>query len=118
MSIERHWKVYMSHRAIPLVYMEDPLDDFDVLTVENYQKWYGLHLVQPSGKIIEIPFPMDAIDCEGDIPFYDHVPNPRVVERFAKRMKHVVDDQALEMISGRWLAEVVGRDMTSGELTR
>ena len=99
-----------SSRGHPLVYQNNP-GDTSVLTVELYEKWYGLHLVHVGGRIEEINFPMheDAEEADPNIspPFVDHVPNPLAVLHMAKRLGYLVDPNSLEMMIGRWETEVL-----------
>lgn len=103
-------RTYVSDRDIPLLYVGDPPTE-TVLTVENYCKWYRLHLVHPDGSVEPIPFPMD---CEqtGGSGFVDHVPHPRAVVEEAHRRDVVLHDAAMERITGRWALEVREDDWT------
>lgn len=81
------------------------------LTVELYSKWYGLDVIQPGkglgvARVQRIPFP-EVFDLpEGETSFVDHVPNPRAVVRYARKMNYDVDELALELMVGRWELEV------------
>lgn len=104
---EVHYQLHMSERGIPLIWMVPPLAGEIILTVENYLKWYGLQLLHENGRIEEIPFPDEDWIKPGEIPFADHVPNPHVVQRFADKKGYLLDDQAFEMMVGRWELEVL-----------
>lgn len=102
-------RTLMSPRGKPLV-LTDDLPSVPVLTVELYTKWYGLYLVDPSGKIEELSFPEDlGSGPTGIMPYCDHVPNPEVVLRFAKAHGYQLDELAAELLVGRWEIEVRGR---------
>jgi hypothetical protein len=79
------------------------------ITVENYCKWYTLHVVFPDGRIECLLFP--GMDDTGDEPenesgFVDHVPNPRAVRKMAERLGYEIDYDSLERMVGRWFLEV------------
>lgn len=103
-------RTYLSRRGLPLLWIEEPLAD-PVLTVENYVKWYWLHLVLPDGRVEEVNFgALDRLaNRMGDTPYCDHVPNPRVVQRLADDHRWHLDPNALEMLIGRWEIEARGR---------
>lgn len=94
--------MYLSERGHTLVYWTPPSSK-PVLTVENYVKWYALHLVHPNGVVKTIPFPDTS--PEGS-PFVDHVPNPVACQRLAAEKGWVWDENSLDMIWGRWRREV------------
>lgn len=85
------------------------IDGFPVkttITVELYEKWYGLYLVHTDGRVEEIPFPEDTECCPSGVSAYrDHVPNPRVVAKFAQLHDYHVDWLAIELMVGRWEVE-------------
>lgn len=96
-------RVHLSARGLPLVWMRPPCPDRTIVTVENYVKWYGLQLIHSDGTIEEIPFPSGS---SSETAYVDHVPNPVAVARFASESDNVLDEQAIEMIAGRWQSEV------------
>jgi hypothetical protein len=97
-----------SSRGHPLIYQGDP-GDVTIVTVEHYEKWYGLFLVHAFGGCVEeIPFPSEDEDCAGKTPYVDHVPNPVVVDRMAHRLGYLVDPLSFEVMVGRWEIEVAG----------
>jgi hypothetical protein len=83
-----------------------------LITVEYYMKWYSLFCVGRIGDadVIEGLVQFDALE-EYALPiesaFVDHVPNPRVVERYAEALGVEIDPMAHELIWGRWRIEVV-----------
>lgn len=97
--------VRTSARGHLLVYQGEP-GVCTIVTVENYEKWYGLHLVRSGKPVEEIPFPDESL--ETGVPHVDHVPNPRAVLRMAQRFGFVIDPQSYEMMVGRWEMEVLG----------
>jgi hypothetical protein len=98
-----------SKRDIPLVCCTTLFDNVSVVTVELYVKWYSLHVIRRIGDefvIEEVPFPDDIEFCKSnESAFVDHVPNPRVVARWATANGHVVDELAMELMIGRWEIE-------------
>lgn len=77
--------------------------DPPVVTVENYCKWYVLHVVMPNGDIAEYDFGQLAPYNTSYVA--DHCPNPVAVVRWAHAKGFEVHDESLEMILGRWLLE-------------
>lgn len=105
--MELEYRLHFSGRGVPLVWVTRPLRDRAVLTVENYTKWYSLFLIHPNGAVEEVPFPDDKWARGNESAFCDHVPNPNAVQRFAADKGYGIDDQAYEMMVGRWELEVV-----------
>jgi hypothetical protein len=98
---------YHSKRGMLLLWVQEPLD-VPVLTMENYVKWYYLHLIRPDGTVEELSFePLSDTSAHmSESPYCDHVPNPVVVQRLAHERNWHLDPNALEMIIGRWELEV------------
>lgn len=96
-------RLYYSERHIPLVYVDQP-GDKPIVTVENYMKWYNLYEILPSGAVRCANFhDDDTWNHEVDGPIWsDHVPNPKAVEQFAAYYNYILDENALDMIRGRW----------------
>ena len=98
-------KQYFSDRDIPLVYYGRP-PTHPTITVENYLKWYKLYVIHPNGLVTSLEFPWEEdLSDVGESTVGDHVVNPRAVVRFADRHNFVVDAEALEMLTGRWVIE-------------
>lgn len=100
-------QIHKSPRGMPLMWMLAP-GVKPTLTVENYLKWYELFLLHPNGEIESVPFSKldDPAFCYSDESAYcDHVPNPAAVYRYAEANDYHLDDQAFEMIVGRWELE-------------
>lgn len=91
----------LTSRELPLV-LSHGLPIEPTVTVEFYQKWYGLVVVQPNGNIEEVAFPDEGFCKPSESPYADHVPNPAVVMRWAKHHGYEVDPLALELMVGRW----------------
>jgi hypothetical protein len=98
----------VSARNFPLVYQGPAPETGTIVTVENYVKWYGLHLVHPGDRIEEVVFPDDD-PGENGCYFVDHVPNPVSVAKMARRLGYTIDPMSYEMMVGRWEIEVTGR---------
>ena len=77
-----------------------------VLTMECYCKWYEMFIVH-TDKIVSVGFGVlaDSRFCKDESPFCDHVPNPRAVYRYAAANGYHLDNEAFEMIIGRWELE-------------
>lgn len=119
-TVFRDMKMLCSERGHPLALSnafesgQDP-----VLTVELYTKWYNLYLIKseptefvPQGigwlKVYSLDFGhLEDVCPSGWSPYCDHVPNPLVVNLFARRNGYEVDELAGNLIAGRWQEEVV-----------
>lgn len=101
--------MYKSKRNIDLV-CQTPSLIHDILTVENYMKWYDLYLITIKGEVKPIAFPefdQNSKYRTKESPFLDHVPN--AVREFAEINSYYLDYQSYEMIVGRWEIEVKER---------
>lgn len=82
------------------------------LTVELYDKWYELYLVdRPTPargfRIQSIHFGhLDEHAPKGETAYVDHVPNPKAVRAFAEANDYHLVELADELITGRWQIEV------------
>jgi hypothetical protein len=92
---------YQSPRNIPLVYNNVP-GTIGTITVENYLKWYDLFIVQPDGSVTKVE--------PGPIEWRGHVPTPASIMAYADKANLDVDHQAMEMIVGRYILEVIGNE--------
>lgn len=96
---------WFSKRGFPLVHVGPP-PRRGLLTCENYCKWYNLHVIHTDGAVQEVHFPESPLDSPpGESAYVDHVPNPNAVVKMANRLGLQIDEQALEMIAGRWFIE-------------
>jgi hypothetical protein len=93
-----------SPRGIPLVWRGGHPKDGAVLTIECYCKWYELFLVCPD-TIVGIDFGVLDQHSKDESPYSDHAPNPRAVYRYAQAGGYQLDNEAFEMIIGRWEIE-------------
>lgn len=93
---------FYSARNIPLIWTGG-VPDGPVLTMELYSKWYELFVIGPG--VISISFDKLEAFAEDESAYCDHVPNPKAVYRFAKANGYHLDEQAYEMIIGRWELE-------------
>lgn len=108
---------YYSERGHPLIFWSEPgrkLSD-PVITMENYCKWYSLHIVHPydRGNVVE-PISFEVLEDLAratESPYCDHIPNPDVVMRLVthhtKYRGCELCPRSLEMIRGRWVDEVL-----------
>lgn len=101
-------RTYESKRGNKLVLVGEVFRP--TLTVENYCKWYELHLVRPDGRVEEVSFEQlddlaNKLGLRGSA-YVDHVPNPEVVQELADENEWDVDDVSMEVMVGRWQLEV------------
>lgn len=100
--------VYLSDREMPLIYRNAPPPEGKlILTVENYLKWYDVYAIDSSGHVWKFD------ELGRIIELWDHVPVPGQLEKLAYTMRDgveiLVDDEALDMITGRFLRENKGK---------
>jgi len=91
---------YFSERGIPLVYWGQPPNK-PTITVENYMKWYTLYVIKPNGEVTQL----NTHDYDFDGGWGDHIPHPQLVLDVAKKLDMEVDDNALDMVAGRYARE-------------
>lgn len=108
--------IYTSERGMPLVYTGLPPQHRPILTVENYLKWYNLHVIDQSGKVTKVCDHPDfnaadskIVDGAAVSVFSDHVWNPAYVEALAEALNLEVCDRSMEIIIGRWVSEIEER---------
>lgn len=110
------YRLYFSDRRIPLVYTGIGHTK-PVITIENYLKWYDLYIVFPDEHVeafqadpVRVAL-FDKVETQiyhqyNESPHGDHVPNPRQLIILAHLMQCAFDDEAVEMVIGRWELEV------------
>lgn len=96
-------------KGCPLVFTGTP-SSVPVLTCQLRRKWYRLYLVLPSGKVREAPLDLDELEqyTEGETAVGDHCWNPNVLQRLADAKGWIIDDVALDLITGRWVNDFLG----------
>lgn len=101
-----NYKVFLSDRGIPLVYMGG-LTQKPVLTVENYCKWYGFYLVHQDGTVTSVDEDAyhKAMHADPEAVSGDHVYSPRMMRIIADQLGAHLCNQSLEMVVGRWMLE-------------
>lgn len=96
---------------MPLVYCwSEP--QVPVITVENYLKWYTIHVVMPDGSVESPDLPYG----NGDLWWHDHVPSKEFCDNVVAALRAMLpkyadvkwDPQSLEMVVGRYRLEVAG----------
>lgn len=103
------WKTYYSDRGIPLLLNYEPTNQ-PIVTVENYMKWYSLYLVQPDGTVSKLSFDEAAERSMREAAYSDHCFNPIYAVKAATNAGAYVQEEALEMIVGRWRLEILEDD--------
>jgi hypothetical protein len=95
----------VSERGFELV--EQGVYDTPVITVENYQKWYNLYVIQPTGEV-EILDPgliTEVIGEINEILVIDHTFHPKLLLLLAKKLGAEVPSTTMEMVAGRWVLD-------------
>lgn len=95
---------YLSDRGKMLVHQQ-AYEGTPIVTVENYEKWYSLFLIQPDGTVEKIPSQilLDAMTINRW--WIDHSFHPSLLLAVAKHYGGEVPDTTLEMVAGRWVLE-------------
>ena len=87
----------------PLICQDEEING-PILTVENYQKWYSLYLIDENRNVTVIND--HETKSYSGIAWHDHVPNPDFVIALAKDNGWHIDEVSLEAIVGRYMIEV------------
>lgn len=103
---ESRYRMYLSKRNIPLLYVGDPVD-VPIITMENYTKWYGIYLVMPDGSVelVKPDLMMVAAESLPFLPFGDHLYHPQLLIQLRRDHGWEVDERAIETAGGRWVRE-------------
>lgn len=106
---------FYSDRDIPLIYPSTaPLPSCPIVTVEMYSKWYDVYVIEVDGFVVKVDHLKyarkwgEAIRDTYDkgLSFLgDHVWHPYGIQAFADLIGGEVQDEALEMLVGRWVTE-------------
>ena len=114
--MNRDCRIYYSDRGIPLLFT-DSLISRPIITVENYLKWYGVHVVFPDGHVEPFEnndkmrtqafdlFERRVAHRYHESPYADHVPSPRLLPWLAYFMDYDYHTEAVELITGRSILE-------------
>ena len=92
-------RLYYSDRNIPLVYHGDP-PHAPLLTVENYLKWYSIHIIHPDGSVGVVEHNELVDDA-----WADHNFKPWVCHQISQALGYEWHDESLEMVIGRYVTE-------------
>lgn len=96
-------EVLCSERDHPLMYQR--VLDVPVITVENYEKWYSIYLIQPTGEIEEVPVKVIEEVMGDNCWWIDHRWHPKLLLALAKHYGGEVPDTTIEVVAGRWVLE-------------
>ena len=100
---------YCSERGIPLLYV-GPLRNTAIITLENCDKWYGVEMINPDGKVTHVsPNILDEVVNEHPAALMgDHGFTPHFLYRLAEFLGAWADSRAVEVAGARWLLEQEG----------
>lgn len=100
-------RIYHSERGYALLYTGQPIEGKSILTLENYTKWYDIHLVNPDGSVsaVDVRILHDAQEIDSKAQWVDHLYHPRLLYRVAEILKAEFDERAIEVAAGRWMLE-------------
>lgn len=100
----KEYRLYFSHRHLPLLYVDLPPCNRSVLTLENYCKWYGFYAVWINGYVEEIDHDAyEALIDPTEVWCFDdgHCPDPAWMLRIAEHLGMELDHRAWETAYGR-----------------
>lgn len=95
-------QVFRSDRGFPLMYQE--VSTTPVITLENYDKWYNIFVIQPDGTV-EIVNPGLIDELNDGTLWVDHTFHPKLLLLIAKHYGGQVPPTTLEIAAGRWVME-------------
>lgn len=95
-------QVFRSDRGMPLLCQE--VYDTPTITLENYEKWYNIFVIQPDGTV-EIVNPGLIDELNDGTLWVDHTFHPKLLLLIAKHYKGHVPATTLELAAGRWVME-------------
>ena len=107
-------QTYFSEHGIPLVY-EQVGHTTEILTVENYIKWYSIYLIRTNGVVHRVDESNFNQSFEGTA-WNDHAPTPAYCEWLAGQLGAKWDSCSLDMVVGRWLSDTF--ELTATEIQR
>lgn len=100
-------QLYFSKRGHPLITTET--SDKPILTVENYCKWYSIQVLMPDGEVKELCHDI-ITEVEHLLPTgcgaVDHNYHPQLLEILSIYLDMHYSNEAVEMITGRYVIEV------------
>lgn len=104
---------YVSERDILLFCQEPNTYGKPTVTMEDYMKWYGVHILHSDGRVESVsPDLLSEIDDKlGGGLMGDHNYHPHLLRGIAKHIGGVVDYRAEEAVTGRWVNEILDGKM-------
>lgn len=93
--------MYKSERGFPLLCQQ--AIGVPVVTLENYEKWYHIYVIQPNG-IVEIVDPGLVVELASkETLLIDHEFHPKLLLLIAQKIGGSVHPVSLEVAAGRWI---------------
>ncbi len=101
-SRNKHGRL-VSDRGIELI--EQRVLDVPLVTVENYEKWYNIFIIQPSGEVEKVTTSLiDDLNRKSNIQLWiDHEYHPKLLQLIAEHVGGEVPSTTLEIVAGRWV---------------
>lgn len=102
--------MFFSDRGFPLTHrrIKDHNWDIPVLCVELHTKWYRLYLVMPDNTVRTCA-DWDILKNQYQ-DYCDHVWSPKTIAFLGQALGFNIDEQTLELVTGRWIHEIVEDD--------
>jgi hypothetical protein len=102
---------YFSERGFPLI-TQDIIDSNNepqsMLTVENYDKWYTMHIIHSDGRVQSIY--NNILDALNDLTWIDHAVVPYMFHKIADDLGLVYDNRTFAMVCERFVEDVLNND--------
>ena len=98
----------LSNRNMSLIYRGGM--SYEILTIENYHKWYDIYIVSPSNHVYTLcKSHAQRYNNEnpGNVAWREHVPTPDFCKWLERNTDFVWDDDSLDMIYGRWYRQIL-----------
>lgn len=111
-SLTRPNDKWFSERGIPLITqpLSLPKEAKRILTVERYEKWYHLYLVNVTNNMVFNTFECDYDPYAGYIEdmWHDHCIIPSILVKYAKVAGYEIDLQTYDAVCRRYIQDWMG----------
>lgn len=96
--------LYCNENGQPL--LTQVVEDYDQLTVVNYEKWYGFYILYSNGTVERVGTAAINEILEQGFQYYDHIPHPLFMIALARYLGALLPTTVLEAVAGRWAIEM------------
>lgn len=96
--------LYCNENGQPL--LTQVVEDYDQLTVVNYEKWYGFYILYSNGTVERVGTAAINEILEQGFRYYDHIPHPLFMIALARYLGALLPTTVLEVVAGRWAIDM------------